>query len=232
MDILVKQLDEAQTLQITFQAERLISDTSVRLGTSLENAALNAANEVGPFAEIVRQTDVFWPDLEPYDNARFAPGIFPGIQDPQYIWDLPFSNGQQVFFGAATNPFQVNTGEFVIAQVTNTAFADNAFATRFLLFRQGIGGAFVQVTPQPAGLGNFLLVSGTPNNPETGLTETEPPFNWQNVRFYHTRFFITNPGVYKLVNAYQARNYLSSVPGALNPAALQFVTDLTLTFIP
>ncbi|ULM99889.1 hypothetical protein L8956_26590 (plasmid) [Peribacillus frigoritolerans] len=216
--------------------QRLVSNTSdVFLGVGREQAAMNAANNTGNHPDLV---DRFlrcpqWPSINKYDNdtttQSFSP--FGGDSNPDYIWDLPTSDGQTVAFAIASDQFTIPAGSTASFSVSLAAFADNAMEAKIELFER-IGGSFVKAAPQPSGLGDLLLVSGDPNNPAIGLTINDPPFTFQDIQVYSTRFTAPSSKILKIVLSFEATNYLiqpqfASNPSSLNnPAGLQFVVDI------
>ncbi|WHY96959.1 hypothetical protein [Peribacillus simplex] len=212
--------------------QRLVSNTSsVRLGADRDQAALNAANNMGDTPTSIMHAQVpVWASLKKFDNdttvQTFSP--FGGLLNPEYIWDQPTSEGQTVAFaiaapivGAIATP-----SDFSVVLV---AFADNAMEAKIELFEL-IGDTFVKAAPQPAGLDEFLLVAGEPNMPAEGLTETQP-FNWQDIRVYSTVFTSPpnpdNTRRFRIVVSFEVTNYLvPNPPQQPNPAGLQFMVDI------
>lgn len=171
-----------------FFSQRLRSNTTdVFLGTDRGQAAMNAANGTGTDPDAVPRNPR-WPSLQKFDNDNSSEDFSPfgDVPNPLYIWDQPTSDGQTVAFAIASEQFTVPTGVTASFSVFLNAFADNAMEAKTELFEQ-IGGTFLKVSPQPAGLDEFLLVAGDPNTPAVGLTETQP-FNWQDIRVYSTHF--------------------------------------------
>ncbi|MDQ0879241.1 hypothetical protein [Peribacillus sp. V2I11] len=75
-----------------------------------------------------------------------------------------------------------------------------------------IGGSFVIASPQPSGVGCFLLIAGDPNNPAVGLTIDDPSYTFQDNRVYSTRFTSPStppvPSVFKIVVSFELTDYL------------------------
>lgn len=214
---------------IAFQ--RLISNTTdVFLGIDREQAAFNAANGIGSNPNTVPRFPT-WPSVEKFMNDTVAdgsPSPFANVPNPEYIWDGTPQPGQTVSMAIASNSF-VPDKDIQDFSVSIVAFADNAMEAKIELFIENAMGNFVPVVPQPEGLENFVLIAGTPNNPATGLTETQP-FNWQDVRVYSTEFRVEkSTDVFKIVFSYEATNYLTPPNGNANPAALQFMSDIYLS---
>jgi hypothetical protein len=221
--------------------QRLVSNTdTVFLGTSRDQAAMNAANNTGDHPDAVarRINSPTWPSLQKFDNDTTAQPFSPfgSVPNPEYIWDQPTSDGQMVAFAISSEPFIVSAGLTESFSVFLDAFADNAMEAKIELFEE-IGGSFVKTAPQPSGLGDFVLVAGEPNNPAVGLTINNPPFSFEDIRMYSTRFTTPDnlPSVsrtFKIVVSFKATNYLqqpqySSIPSSLNnPSGLQFVVDI------
>jgi hypothetical protein len=220
--------------------QRLVSNTEdVFLGADRNQAAINAANNTGDHPDAVarRITPPTWPSLQKFDNDTTAQPFSPfgSVPNPEYIWNQPTSDGQTVAFAIASEEFSVPAGQTASFSVSLDAFADNAMEAKIELFEE-IEGSFVKTTPQPSGLGEFLMIAGDPNNPAVGLTIDGPPYTFQDVRVYSTRFTtpLNQPPVprtFKVVVSFEATNYLqqpiySSNPSSVNnPAGLQFVID-------
>jgi hypothetical protein len=226
--------------------QRLTSNTTdVFIGANSAQAAMNAANNTGsqpdPVARHVNPPS--WPSLQKFDNddsvQPFSP--FGGVPNPDYIWDLPTSDGQTVAFAVASNEFTLFGGSvntLLSFSVFLGAFADNAMEAKIELFEQipQMEGPFVKVSPQPEGLDEFLMIAGDPNNPAVGLTINDPPFTFQDIRMYSTSFAapIVTGGrrTFKIVVSFKVTNYLiqpqfASAPSSLNnPAGLQFMVDI------
>ncbi len=221
--------------------QRLVSNTEdVFLGADRNQAAINAANNTGDHPDAIarRITPPTWPSLQKFDNDTTAQSFSPfgSVPSPEYIWNQPTSDGQTVAFAIASEEFLVPAGQTASFSVSLDAFADNAMEATIELFEE-IEGSFVKITPQPSGLGEFLMVAGDPDNPAVGLTIDGPPYTFQDVRVYSTRFTtpLNQPPVprtFKVVVSFEATNYLqqpiySSNPSSVNnPAGLQFVIDL------
>lgn len=213
--------------------QRLISNGStVFVGVDREDAEINAANGTGGKASIVPRLSATWPALKKYDNdvAPGSPSPFNSVPNPEYIWQPPITDGQTAAFAIASDSFTANGVEVVRMSVNLAAFADNAMETKITLFERKADTTFAKVEIQPNGLNDYILISGTPNTPATGLTEFMP-FNWQNIRVYSTFFAaaaidLANPRVLKVVISFEPTNYLPSILGATNPAGLQFIVDL------
>jgi hypothetical protein len=204
---------------------RLVSGRDVVVGNSLAQAALLAANGGATNRADVIIPYAYWPRLSYYENEA-DPINGPA---PVYIWDLPVQPGETEYFGIASGVLPLNIGDIGVVQIVSAVVADNAFATRFELFRLNPRtGLYDRVAVQPGELAP-LLISGTPNNPLTGRTEVAPPYSWQFVRYYHTIFFIETPGDYIIVQTFQATNYVNPINSTVNPAGLQFITDVTMT---
>lgn len=221
--------------------QRLISNGStVFVGVDREEAEINAANGIGGTANVIPRLSLEWPALKKYDNdlTPASPSPFSGVANPEYIWQPPINDGQTRAFAIASNSFTV-TGIFIppittferaTFSVCLSAFSDNAMTAKITLFEQ-VSGSYVKVPAQPAGLGDFILVAGTPNMPSTGLTETIP-YNWQDIRVYSTSFTAPlavptgAPRTFKVVISFMATNYLPTAPIPGNPAGLQFSSDL------
>lgn len=204
---------------------RLVSGRDVIVGNSLANAANLAANGGATNRADVIAPYAYWPRLSFYENEQ-DPINGPA---PVYIWELPVAPSQTRFFAIASGVLPVHFREVGVVQIVSVAVADNAFATRFELFRLNPRtGLYERVAVQPAEL-TPLLISGTPNNPSTGRNEVAPPYSWQFVRYYHTLFFLESPGDYIVVQAFQATNYANPINSTVNPAGLEFITDVTLT---
>lgn len=215
--------------------QRLVSSTTtVFLGADADQAALSAANGTGTNADIVPRTldPEVWPALEKFDNdvssQVFSP--FGSVPNPDYVWDLPVSDGQSSSFAIASTPFLISAGLSVDFSVFLNVFADNALEAKIELFEDtgGAGtGPFVKTAVQPSGLDAFLLIAGDPNTPAVGLTEMRP-YNWQDIHVYSTRFSVSGSATvaktFKIVVSFHATNYLVTSPP--NPAGLQFVVDL------
>ena len=224
--------------------QRLISNTdTVFLGSSRDEAAMNAANNTGDHPDAVarRIDSPTWPSLQKFDNDTSAQPFSPygSVPNPEYIWDQPTSDGQMVAFAIASEQFTVAAGLTASFSVSLEAFADDGMEAKIELFEE-IGGTFVKVSPQPEGLDEFLLIAGEPNNPAVGLTINDPPYTFQDIRMYSTSFTtsLTLPSVprtFKIVVSFEVTNYLqqpiySSNPSSLNnPAGLQFVIDIYST---
>jgi hypothetical protein len=221
--------------------QRLVSNTEdVFLGADRNQAAINAANNTGDHPDAIarRITPPTWPSLQKFDNDTTAQSFSPfgSVPNPEYIWNQPTSDGQTVAFAIASEEFSVPAGQTASFSVSLDAFADNAMEAKIELFEE-IEGSFVKTTPQPSGLGEFLMIAGDPDNPAVGLTIDGPPYTFQDVRVYSTRFTtpLNQPPVartFKVVVSFEATNYLqqpiySSNPSSVNnPAGLQFVIDL------
>ncbi|WP_246289144.1 hypothetical protein [Bacillus haikouensis] len=180
-----------------------------------------------------------WPSLQKFDNDTTAQPFSPfgSVPNPEYIWNQPTSDGQTVAFAIASEQFTVPAGQTASFSVSLDAFADNAMGAKIELFEEIDGGSFVKTIPQPSGLGEFLMIAGDPNNPAVGLTIDGPPFTFEDIRVYSTRFTIPQslpsiPRTFKIVVSFVATNYLqqpiySSNPSSVNnPAGLQFIIDL------
>ncbi|SIS01103.1 hypothetical protein SAMN05878482_1095 [Peribacillus simplex] len=211
-------------------SQRLTSNTNfVRLGADRAQAAFNAANGIGVIPDAVARhvNPPTWPSLKKFDNDNLGVAFSPlgGSPDPQYIWDLPTADGQSAAFAIASNPLTIPR----VYSVFLNAFADNAMKAKIELFEL-IDGSFVKAAPQPAGLDEFLLIAGDPNNPAVGLTINDPPFTFQDNRVYST--IINAPAGTKIVVSFEVANYLiqpqyASNPSSLNnPAGLQFIVDI------
>jgi hypothetical protein len=221
--------------------QRLVSNIDdVFLGADRDQAAINAANNTGNHPDAVdrRVNPPTWPSLQKFDNDTtdqpFSP--FGSVPNPEYIWNQPTSDGQTVAFAIASEQFMVPAGQTASFSVSLDAFADNAMEAKIELFEE-IEGSFVKITPQPSGLGEFLMIAGEPNNPAVGLTINNPPFTFEDIRMYSTRFTtpLNLPSVsrtFKIVVSFETTNYLqqpiySSNPSSVNnPAGLQFIIDL------
>lgn len=85
-----------------------------------------------------------------------------------------------------------------------------------------IGGSFVIASPQPSGVGYFLLIAGDPNNPAVGLTIDGPSFTFQGNRVYSTRFTSPSsppvPSVFKIIVSFELTNYLIQPIYSSNPS--------------
>ncbi|SIS01116.1 hypothetical protein SAMN05878482_1096 [Peribacillus simplex] len=223
----------------SFPFSRLVSNTAtVFLGADRAQAALNAANFTGDNPDPVsRRVDPpTWPSLQKFDNddstQSFSP--FGGVPNPDYIWDLPTSDGQTTAFAVSTGSFLTLPATTSIFTVSLVAFADNAMEAKIELFERtgGVGSPFAKAFPQPEGLDEFLLIAGKPNNPAVGLTIDSPPFTFQDIRMYSTHFTAPEIGVFKIVVSFKGTNYLiqpqyASTPSSLNnPAGLQFMVDI------
>lgn len=204
---------------------RMVSGREVVVGNSFTEAAELAANGGATnYADVITPY-AYWPRLSFYTNQ---PDPIDGAA-PAYIWDLPVLPGQTKYFASASGELPLSTNQIGVVQIVSAAVADNAYATRFELFRRNNRtGRFERVASQPAELAP-LLISGTPNNPATGRTEVAPPYNWQFVRYYHTLFFLETAGTYIIVQTFQATNYVNPINSTVNPAGLEFVTDVKLT---
>ncbi|CAH0306449.1 hypothetical protein [Peribacillus simplex] len=214
--------------------ERLISNTTdVFLATSRDQAASNAANNIGNHPDLVPRFPT-WPSLDKFDNDTIASVFSPfgGVPNPDYIWDQPASDGQTVAFAVATPAFVTFDPTLrTTFSIFLAAFADNAMEAKIEMFEE-IDGTFVKSAPQPSGLGDVLFVAGEPNNPAVGLTIDSPPFTFQDIRIYSTRFELPPSRLWKIVVSFEVTNYLqqpiySSNPSSLNnPAGLQFMVDI------
>jgi hypothetical protein len=221
--------------------QRLVSNTGdVFLGSSRDQAAINAANNTGDHPDAVarRINPPTWPSVQKFDNDTTAQPFSPfgSVPNPEYIWDQPTSDGQTAAFAIASQPFTVPAGSPFSFSVFLSAFADNAMEAKIELFEQ-IGGTFVKAAPQPSGLGELLLIAGEPNNPAVGLTINGPPFSFEDIRIYSTRFDAPSPTgltprIFKIVVSFEVTNYLiqpqfASNPSNLNnPAGLKFFVDI------
>jgi hypothetical protein len=212
--------------------QRLTSNTTtVFLGTNMDEAAMNAANGTGNLPDGVARNPR-WPKLEKFDNDISFQVYSPlgATPNPDYIWDLPTSDGQTVAFASTSLTFGVEPDELRSFSVFLGAFADNAMEAKIELFEL-IGDTFVKAAPQPTGLGDVVFVAGNPNTPAVGLTETEP-YNWQDIRMYSTRFFapttLSVDRSFKIVVSFEGTNYLPTAnnPNNPNPAGLQFMVDI------
>lgn len=210
--------------------ERLISNTStVFLGIDMDQAAINAANGIGNHPDFVPRLPN-WSSIEKFDNDSSSEDFSPfgGVQNPDYIWDQPTSDGQTSAFAIASKEFTIPSTLLTASfSIFLDAVADNAMKVKIELFEK-IGGNFVKTAPQPSGLGDITWISGDPNNPAVGLTETKP-FNWQDIRMYSTRFTVPSSKTLKIVVSFEATNYLIQPPGSFNAAGLQFVADIYAT---
>jgi hypothetical protein len=208
--------------------QRLVSNTGgVFLGSSRDQAAMNAANNTGNHPDDVpRNPSPSWPSIKKYDNDTITQSSSPfgGDSNPDFIWNLPITDGQRVAFAIASDQFTIPAGSTASFSVFLTAFADNAMEAKIELYER-IGGSFVKSAPQPSGLGDLILVSGAPNTPAVGLTETVP-YNWEDIRVYSTRFTVPSSKILKIVVSFEATNYLVQPIFAPNPAGLQFVVDI------
>jgi hypothetical protein len=206
-----------------FPFQRLTSHAAFAfLGNSRSQAAFNAANESGAHPAAVDRY-VTWPSILKFDNDLHSP--FGASPDPQFLWMQPTAAGQSIGVAVASRPFTAPEDSDTSFTVYFTAFADNAMEASIELF-ENVGGTYVYVNPQPAGLG-VPLVAGTPEMPATGLFELQPPYAWQDVRHYSTTFRVpANANTYKIVVSLKGLNYLIPAPTLPNPAALRFITDI------
>lgn len=215
--------------------ERLISNaTTIYIGVDRDEAAYNAANATGGGTIDIDRLSLLWPAVRKFDNdilVSGSPSPFTTTPNPGYVWNSPISDGQVTSYAVASKSFDVSIAFPVILNIFLVAFADNAMKAQISLFEQ-IGTSFSKVGTQPAGLGNIILIAGTPNVPVTGLTEGAP-FNWQDVRVYSTLFQAPPPTIppfeeriFKIVISFEVTNYLPLIPNATNPAGLQFLADI------
>ena len=195
--------------------QRLVSNgTSVFIAADRTAAVAAAISGSGTLATVVPRY-VAWPGLERLtndNNSFFAP-----FGEPQCIWDTTATDGQTRGFATASNPFTL-TGTSELA-VSLAAFADNALEAQIDLVDAATSAI---VSAPPLGV---LLTDGSMDPASGTTTDINPPFNWQNIRFYSVNSGAIPAGTYKVVVSFRGVNY-NRASGTVNPAALAFVADV------
>ncbi|MCF8563268.1 hypothetical protein LLE49_00725 [Alicyclobacillus tolerans] len=165
-------------------------------------------------------SDFLWPRLEPFTNDNETlTNVPPARKRPQYIWGSTTTAGQTLYFAMASGTINPTGSSDIV--VFLTAFADNALNARVDLYDITNG--------THTSLSDGVLHDGNVTNPAN--FETQFPYNWQNIRFYSINGTFPSPShLYKVVVSFEVLNYDQlDLPGYVNPAALQFVTDIYVT---
>lgn len=159
-----------------------------------------------------------YPNLKEFDNDN----AFPDVQtaDPNFIWDSANQvSGEKLGFatGFEQEVVENNIVDFVVFL---QAFADNAHNALISIYDRATLQKLFDVTP--------LLQDGD-MDPSTGLSETQPPFGWQTVRYYSNTFTLRQTqgqtNLFLIVLSFEVQNYVHPNNPPFNPAALAFVAD-------
>lgn len=200
---------------------RFISDnlTYVRENRALAiDAALDSLVGPAPPSNSVILTSVpdFYPHLREFTNAP----VFSG-DDPSFIWDSQSQNSGDLkgFAVGRVLPNMQGANMVIFLQV----FADNAHNARLSLY-DSAKNLVTDLTP----VGD--LRDGD-MNPITGaIGDTQPPYQWQNVRYYSNLYTFSDltPLNYALILSFEVSNYVDLNNAPTNPAALAFIMNVVV----
>ncbi|NEZ42776.1 hypothetical protein GQA12_14645 [Paenibacillus alvei] len=195
----------------TFLASNELTYIAADQLTAINLAVTGAA---GNKATVIPQYPV-WPNIIKYNNDI-------GFGDPKYIWDSTTTDNQVRAFAALSQGFGSGDSS-VTADVSLTVFADNAHIARLDVYDlAGISPVFITTLTPP------VLTDGS-MDANTGLVEILP-YNWQNIRYFHTRSNSLPPGgLYAILASFTVTNYLGPNPPVTpgNPAGLLFFANIS-----
>ncbi|MEK3854442.1 hypothetical protein [Cytobacillus sp. FSL H8-0458] len=177
----------------------------------------------------------FWPRLDNFLNDNNPNPSFSGAAQPQFIWNKPQAlPDEEVFFAVGSRLIGINGLTAADFSVYLTSFADNAHQVEEIRLFQVDGNTppfsytpvYDLVNASPPAFTTAPLVDG----PLVQPIEIDPPFGWQNVRYYSNSFSYTNPNAtprtYQIIVVFRAKNYLIPMNINENPGGLAFHLDI------
>ncbi|MCC3646358.1 hypothetical protein JGK52_06615 [Cytobacillus oceanisediminis] len=192
-------------------------------------------NNASSIAVQVSNPYPFWPRLDNFLNDNNPNPNFSGAAQPQFIWNKPQAfPDETVFFAVGSSLFGIAGQATADFSVYLTSFADNAHQVEEIRLFQVDG-----TTPPFSYTPVHDLVNASPpafttaplaDGPLMQPKEVDPPFLWQNVRYYSNSFSYMNPNnssrTYQIIVVFRAKNYLNPPNLIRNPGGLAFHVDI------